>query len=68
MQNRYCRCDKDHPHKYPIAEPKRQIKSKGRRPYLSLKAPSTGAAKNTQAAYTEVSSVTAIACSSGLLI
>ena len=54
--------------KYPIAEPNKHIKSNGRRPYLSLKAPSTGATKNTQAAYTEVSSVTTNACSSGLLV
>lgn len=31
--------------KYPIAEPNKHIKSNGRRPCLSLKAPSTGAAK-----------------------
>lgn len=36
--------------KYPIEEPKRHIKSMGRRPYLSLKAPSPGATKNTQIA------------------
>ena len=31
--------------KYPIAEPNKHIKSNGRRPYLSLKAPITGAVK-----------------------
>ncbi|MNP22411.1 hypothetical protein D3C76_1150830 [compost metagenome] len=36
--------------KYPTEEPKRHNRSTGRRPYLSLKAPRPGAAKNTQAA------------------
>ncbi|MFD2877518.1 hypothetical protein ACFTAO_18270 [Paenibacillus rhizoplanae] len=48
--------------KYPAAEPSKHSRSRGRRPYLSLSAPSTGAAQNRQAAYAEVSRVTITAC------
>ncbi|EUJ32158.1 hypothetical protein PCORN_03128 [Listeria cornellensis FSL F6-0969] len=40
----------------------------GRRPYLSLRAPSTGAEKNMQTAYTDMSRVTTIAWSPGFVI
>lgn len=54
--------------KNPIAAPSRLTMSMGRRPYLSLRAPSTGAEKNMQMAYTDMSKVTTIAWSPGLVI